>query len=134
MNIRIAENHDAEVLCQYDKHIDKSELQYIISQNRVVIAEENGIFIGWLRYSLFWDNTPFMNMVYILESYRGKGYGKQIVSYWEEQMRLLNYDCVMTSTASNEYAQHFYVGLGYKTVGGFMFKDDPYEIILIKEI
>ena len=109
-------------------------LEHAASLNRVYIAEEDTEFAGWLRYNLFWDNTPFMNMIYILEDYRGKGYGRQLVDFWEEQMKLLDYECVMTSTASDEYAQHFYVKLGYRTVGGFTFKDDPYEIILMKEI
>lgn len=134
MNIRIAQKEDLDVLCQYDKHIAKEELVYCISRNRIYIAEENGAFIGWLRYNLFWDNTPFMNMIYFLEDFRGKGLGRQLVQYWEKQMKILNYECVMTSTATDEYAQHFYNKLGYRTVGGFIYQLDPYEIILMKDI
>lgn len=134
MNIIIAQKEDLDVLCQYDKHIAKEELVYCISRNRVYIAEENGAFIGWLRYNLFWDNTPFMNMIYFLEDFRGKGLGRQLVQYWEKQMKILNYECVMTSTATDEYAQHFYNKLGYRTVGGFIYQLAPYEIILMKDI
>lgn len=134
MNIRIAKNEDINLLNQYDKHIADTELRHVISLGRVYIVEENEKFIGWLRYNLFWDNTPFMNMLYLLEPHRKKGYGKRVVKYWENQMKLNNYECVMTSTASDEYAQHFYVELGYRAVGGFTFQDDPYELILMKEI
>lgn len=134
MHIRIAINKDLNLLSQYDKHIDKEELRNIILLNRVYIVENGGRFIGWLRYNLFWDNTPFMNMLYLLENYRGMGYGKRIVKHWEEQMKLLNYEFVMTSTASDEYAQHFYVKLGYHTIGGFRLGNEPYEMILTKEI
>ena len=44
----------------------------------------------------------------------------------------LEYSNVMTSTASNEYAQHFYNKLGYIAVGGFSPVGEPYEIILSK--
>lgn len=134
MNIRVAQKEDLSVLCQYDKHIAKDELVYCISRNRIYIAKEKGKFIGWLRYNLFWDNTPFLNMVYILNDYRQRGFGKQFVDYWEKQMKLLDYECVMTSTASDEYAQHFYHRLGYRTIGGFIYQSDPYEMILMKEI
>lgn len=97
------------------------------------MAEENEKFIGWLRYNLFWDNTPFMNMVYLLDESRGKGYGKQLVSYWENEMKKQGYEVVMTSTASDEYAQHFYHKQGYKTIGGFLLGEDPYEMILPKK-
>lgn len=134
MELRIAERDDLETLCQYDRHIAKDELKYSILRGRVLIAEQEGVFMGWLRYNLFWDNTPFMNMLFLLEEHRGKGYGKQIVTYWERRMRQLGYSCVMTSTASDEYAQHFYVKSGYRTVGGFLYQADPYEIILMKDL
>lgn len=134
MEIRLATIQDIEILVKYDSHISKQELENIICLNRVYIAEEKGCFLGWLRYNLFWDNTPFMNMLYLLEDYRGQGFGRKLVERWEKDMRKLNYEIVMTSTASDEYAQHFYNKLGYITVGGFRFKDDPFEVILLKNI
>lgn len=134
MEIRVASAADLDVLAALDRHIIREELADSISRRRVYIAEENGVLAGWLRYNLFWDNTPFMNMLYVLEPYQGKGCGKTLVSYWENAMKLQNHKRVMTSTVSEEYAQHFYVKLGYRTVGGFLLPEDPYEIILSKEL
>lgn len=134
MNIRFANLEDLKVISLYDKHVSKEELENLVNLNRVIIAEENNKFCGWLRYNLFWDNTPFMNMLYVLEDKRGKGYGKQLVDFWENKMRILQYKFVMTSTASDEYSQHFYLKIGYKTVGGFMPEGEPYEIILMKNL
>lgn len=50
---------DREILAQYDRHIRPEELETSIALGRVMIAEENGKFAGWLRFNLFWDNTPF---------------------------------------------------------------------------
>ena len=132
MEIRFATMKDIDTLSFYDKHISKQELENLIRVNRVYVLEKDDNFMGWLRYNLFWDNTPFMNMLYLLEDNRGKGLGKQVVVYWEEQMKMLGYSNVMTSTASNEYAQHFYNKFGYITVGGFSPVGEPYEIILSK--
>jgi len=134
MIIRNAEKSDIDMLVDYDKHISKKELENSIMLKRVYIAEENGDFIGWMRFNLFWDNTPFMNMLYILENYQNKGYGRQLVGYWENEMKNTGYDIVMTSTVAEEYAQHFYNKLGYKAAGGFMLPDDLYEIILAKKL
>ncbi len=134
MLIRFAAPEDIALLTEYDKHITKQELENSIRLNRVFIAKENNQLAGWLRYNLFWDNTPFMNMLYLLEDSRGKGFGRQLVQYWENQMKLLGYDVVMTSTQSDEYAQHFYNKLGYSAIGGFLPEDAPYEIILSKKI
>lgn len=134
MKIRLAQTNDLEILFLNDRHISKCELGNLIRLNRVYIIENNVNFIGWLRYNLFWDNTPFMNMLYILEENRGQSFGKLLVEHWENEMRNLGYNTIMTSTASDEYAQHFYMKLGYKVVGGFTPFGDPFEVILSKQI
>lgn len=134
MNIRFAENKDIDLLISYDKHISKEELVHVIQQNRVYIAEDNGYFVGWLRYGLFWDNIPFMNLLYVLEEYRGRGFGRQLVMYWENEMKQQGYKTWMTSTQADEYAQHFYFKLGYEAIGGFRLGGDPYEIIFSKSV
>ena len=132
MNIRFAETKDIDVLIRYDKHIAKEEIRNIIRQSRIYIVEKDSQFVGWLRYNLFWDNTPFINMLYILEEYRGRGFGRQAVEFWENEMRQQGFQTFMTSTQADEYAQHFYFKLGYEAVGGFRPDSEPYEIIFSK--
>lgn len=134
MNIRLAENEDLNTILLYDRHISREELANLIMLGRVYVAAEDGQFCGWLRYNLFWDNTPFMNLLYLLENVRGKGGGRALTEYWESEMRKAGYHTVMTSTQSDEYAQHFYQHLGYKAIGSFMPDDDPMEIILAKKL
>ena len=132
--IRTADKSDTELLLSMDRHISRSELESIIGLGRVFILECGGSFAGWLRYGLFWDNTPFMNMLFLLEEYRGRGFGKMLALFWERKMAEYGYNEVMTSTASDEYAQHFYNRLGYTTVGGFALSGEPFELILTKKI
>lgn len=134
MRIRLATIDDIGILAEYDKHISKSELEHIVPLHRVFVAEENGKLIGWLRYGLFWDSIPFMNMVYLLPDSRGCGFGKQLVQFWENEMQRQSYNLVMTSTVSEEYAQHFYHKLGYAAIGGFLLDQDPFEVILSKKL
>lgn len=134
MNIQAANINDLEFISKNDTHISEIELKNLFDLQRIYVIKENTEIAGWLRYNLFWDNTPFMNMLYITEPYRGKGYGKALVRYWEENMKRQNYSKIMTSTASDEYAQHFYNKLNYITVGGFTPIGDTYEIILSKEL
>ena len=134
MSIRLANSSDLSVLAEYDHHIAYAELDALIQKGRVLIAESDGHIIGWLRWNLFWDNTPFMNLLFLLEGYRSKGHGKAMVSHWEQEMAQLGYRTVMTSTASDEYAQHFYRKLGYSAIGGFVLPGDPYELIFAKTL
>jgi len=126
--MRYAEHKDLLWLNEHDGHISENKIE----NKEVYIVEKNGIIIGWLRYNLFWDSVPFMNMIYFLEEYRKSGIGKKLIKYWEEEMKQKGYNNVLTSTQSNEDAQHFYRKLGYKEIGGFKYFDDPYEIIFQK--
>ncbi len=135
MNIRIAEEADVETIALYDMHISRNELTNLIGLGRVHIAEENGVFVGWMRYNMFWDNTPFMNMLFVLDRFRGKGAGKALMKNWERIMREAGFRCVMTSSQQDEYAQHFYIEQGYSAVGGFLpHGGEPYEIIFSKAL
>ncbi len=132
--IRYANKNDITTLKKYDKHIWEIELKNSINAKRVLILLHNDTFIGWLRFNLFWDNIPFMNMLYMLEDYRGKGYGKQLVGFWEKEMLKNGYKMVMTSTLSNEDAQFFYRKNGYVDCGSLLLPKEPLEIIMLKNL
>ena len=132
--IRYAEQGDIPFLIGRDKHISKAELENSVRMKRVLVLIVDGAPVGWLRYNLFWDNTPFMNLLYVLEDARGKGYGKELVAFWENEMGRKGYGRVLTSTLSNEQAQFFYRKLGYTDAGALLLPDEPLEIILLKDV
>ena len=134
MTVRIATMNDLSRIVEQDRHISPEELIILISLGRVAVAEEGETFLGWMRWNLFWDNTPFLNMLYLLEPHRGKGYGKTMMVWWEREMRARSFDTLMTSTASDEYAQHFYQKLEYTAVGGFSLPGESYELIFVKTL
>ena len=121
-------------LQENDSHISKETLIKKIEEEEILIMEVNGTCIGWLRYSLFWDEIPFMNMLYFLEDYRQKGYGKSLVDYWEKILMKKGHKRFLTSTLANEDAQHFYRKVGYRDIGGFVLPFEPLEIMLMKDI
>ena len=51
-----------------------------------------------------------------------------------DEMRKLGYKTVLTSTASDEFAQHFYIKLGYTSIGGFLPIGKTFEIILSRKL
>ena len=57
-----------------------------------------------------------------------------MVHFWENEMKEKGYLNVLTSTLSNEEAQHFYRKMGYKEIGGFNYLDEPLEIIFQKKL
>lgn len=134
IRIRNAEKADLDTLAAWDKHVTRAQLEKAIRDGCVLLAQQEGSFAGWLRYNLFWDSIPFLNMLFVVEKYRGQGVGKTLMAHWENTMASRGYRDVLTSTAACENAQHFYYSLGYESVGGFFPPEEGYELILKKHL
>ncbi len=131
--IRYAKKNDLLYL-KKDDHINRNSLEKKIVNNEVLVCEKSSKLIGWLRFNYFWDIIPFMNMLYVEENYRHNGYGTELVSFWEIEMYKNGHIKTMTSTVSNEKAQHFYRKLGYRDMGSLLLPDEPLEIFFMKKI
>lgn len=102
----------------------------------LIIAEEEPV--GVLRYSLFWDAIPFLDLILLPEEKRGMGIGKTAMVLWEKEMRQAGYDTVLLSTQADETAQHFYRKLGFTDCGCLLLSDgahkQPTELFFKKEL
>lgn len=130
---------DKDFWYSLDKHMPEGEFLIKVRDKRGYVIKDGDKPVGVLRYNLFWDNTPFLNLIYFEEAYRGKGLGKKAMLHWEEEMKMLGYKAVMTSTQVDEAAQHFYRKIGYKDVGCLVLNDipeyeQPMEMFMIKEL
>lgn len=134
MHIRSAAYDDTNWILAHDRWIRRDTLQQKIGMGQVYVAAEESTRTAWLRYGLFWDNTPFLYMLHVLEKYRGKGIGTALVTYWEQEMKRLGYTAAMTSTAQTESAQHVYTKWGYQAIGSFSPAGEPLEILFYKSI
>ena len=138
IEIRYVRLEDKEFWFSLDKHLPKQEFINKVRDNRGYVLLEDNTPVGLLRYNFFWDNTPFCNLIYINSDYQGKGFGKMLIQYWEEDMKSQGYGMLLTSTQVDENAQHFYRKLGYKDCGGFVIDipgyEQPMELFLIKSI
>ena len=78
-----------------------------------------------------------MNLLCLLEDFRGQGFGTELVRFWEgTKWEKAGYGLVMTSTASNpSCAQHFYYRLGYDGHRRLLpAEGEPYELLLARKL
>lgn len=132
--IRYARQNDFEVLSGYDRHIAGHELRRGIAMKRVLVLYQEESFAGWLRYNLFWDEIPFLNMLYLLEGYRGLGLGGRLLQFWEREMAEGGCQTVLASTLSSERGQFFFRKRGYTDCGALLLPGEALEIILQKRL
>lgn len=135
LKIDFAGESDYGYLKDRDRHLpEQLILPKIKAKEIYLLRNEQEAAVGWMRYGYFWDNTPFMNLLWIDEPYRGKGAGRRVVHLWEEHMQQKGFKRVMTSTQANEEAQHFYRRLGYQDAGCLLLENEPLEIMMTKTL
>ncbi len=138
VTVRPAEKMDRAFWFSLDAHLEKNEFSRKVRDRMAYVLTAEGKPAGILRWSLFWDSIPFCNLLYIREGERGKGFGRALTAFWEKDMESRGYRLVMTSTQSDEEAQHFYRALGYQDCGvltlPFPSFEQPAELILAKSL
>ncbi len=91
--------------------------------------------VGVLRYNLFWQTIPFLDLLCIDEAYRGQGWGSKMMAAWEKAMHRLGHPHVMLSTQEDETAKFFYEKIGYRRIGAFLPPEqEADEIMYLKEL
>lgn len=131
---RIASNADLPFLCEVDRHVSHQVQADLVSHGRVMVAEVDGVAVGCLRWGMFWDEVPFMNLLWVVPERRGQGVGTTLIEAWEKSQVAAGHTMVLTSTVSAERAQHLYRRLGYVDSGALFLPDEPTEIILRKPL
>ena len=110
-----------------DKHLPEKEFENKVQTKQGYVLFADNKPVGILRYNLFWDNTPFCTMLFVDWSEQHKGYGHELLSHWEQDMKAQGYGIVLTSTQVDETAQHFYRKNGYKDCGSLVMDIPGYE-------
>ena len=131
MIIELAQSKDKQKIAKLDSHIPLPRVGECIWNGQVYVLKDDSIknggqnhrvkdpVVGVLRYSLFWQTIPFLDLLYIDEAYRNRGFGTQMMHKWETAMAIRGYKYVITSTRADEDAWKFYEKLGYHKVGVF---------------
>lgn len=134
MTVEVAKAHDIAEIMKYDRHIPQEKLEKCISDGQIYVLRDDSV-VGILRFSYFWQTIPFLDLIYLDENFRRKGFGTAMMQKWENFMKQNGYEYVMTSTQADEDAWRFYEKIGYCKVGGFFPPEqDAEELIYLKKI
>ena len=87
MIIELAQSKDRQKIAKLDSHIPLPRVGECIWNGQVYVLKDESIknggqnhrlkdpVVGVLRYSLFWQTIPFLDLLYIDEAYRNQGFG-----------------------------------------------------------
>ncbi|MBQ8618023.1 MAG: GNAT family N-acetyltransferase [Clostridia bacterium] len=134
MNIRYMTPEDRAFAKTLRDHATDEQFALRVQARNGYVLEEDGVSVGIMHHCIFWDSLPIMNLIYLAEEHRRKGYGAQAMRAWEADMLRRGYKMVMISTQADEEAQHFYRKLGYVDCGAWVLNNEPTELFLCKTL
>lgn len=135
MTIEIARPKELTQIRRFDSHIPRERLLRAIQDGQVLSLKNDGHVLGMLRWSLFWQTIPFLDLIFLDHTTRNQGWGSEMMAHWEHQLRAMGYDYAMTSTQADETAWQFYEKLCYRQIGSFLPPDqDAPELIYGKAL
>ena len=117
LKMKNAEFSDWTVWSQSDPHLTVEQFRSKVASRKAFLFYEDKRLVGIFRYNMFWDHVPFVTLIFLVEDERGKGYGREVMEWWETMMRSRGYELLMVSAPASETAQHFFRELGYTDCG-----------------
>lgn len=133
MKIRYAQPKDFVFLKKNDQAANPMELVNLVNLERVLIAEKGNQILGWLRWNLFGDNTPFMSFIHVAKEAREKGIDSALINHWESLMKEKKFSSVLVSVEENKIKENFYQQLGYSNAGFLLLPNQENKAIIYRK-
>lgn len=117
--IRKATKNDFPFLLSIINELDKGFTVNDFIQNpysKYYLLEENHNIIGILGYAKIYERME-LEYIYILNSYRGQGFSKQLMDFLLKEAKMMEIDSItLEVNAQNEVAIHLYQTYGFDIV------------------
>lgn len=113
---------------------DKNYIHYKLDGRIQIGIEEDGKLVAGLDACMTAFKILYVSTVFVDENYRGKGYGRVLISEMEERAKLLGANTIRLDTFDWQ-GKDFYEAIGYEMVGYYDNRDDGYsEYFFLKRI
>ena len=78
-----------------DSHISEEEFEHKVNNQTGYVIWQDNVPVGVFRYNLFWDSIPFVTLIYLKEEQRANGIGKEVMLFWENEMKAKGHNAVI---------------------------------------
>lgn len=120
--------YTGEAIYRYFTRDDPALFRYVVGIS--------GEIVGLICIRYPWLIGPFIELVAIWDKYQGKGLGREIMGWLENQSTPISKNIWATVSSFNEKARFFYKGLGFEEVADLadLVKPACIEILLRKRL
>ena len=115
--VRQARPEDIRALSQLDKWPSEVIWQQKIVAQEVLVLGASKV-IGLIRFTRLWTTVPFIGLIYIDESHRGKGYSRLLLNALITHLKASGAVALLSSSQTDEpEAQAWHVHMGFHSNG-----------------
>lgn len=128
---------DTEDCLMFDQFMNKDRISEWLEKKKIIIAKENDITIGYLRFMYFWQNLPYVCLIKVSENRRNQGIGKAMLHYLEDFLIQKGFHKLLSSTdADGTDSQYWHRKVGFEEAGFIreINENKMGEIFLLKRI
>jgi ribosomal protein S18 acetylase RimI-like enzyme len=117
----VAIESDLDWLIQHDNHLSSHLIQQKIARQEYLIARKGDQCVGLLRFTPFWSQIPYIDLIWVAESYRRQGAGKALLTQLEAIARAQNQPIIMSSSQADEsHPQAWHRHMGFRDAGALV--------------
>lgn len=110
--VRLAKPGDLAFI-QGKSHFDDKTVLRRIGDQEIFLLTVGDSPVGYLSIEFLWSAVPFINMLWIDEAYRKRGYSRALLGFVEDHLRQREHHILYSSSQANEaepQAWHRYMG------------------------
>ena len=117
--LTVATEADIQDIYAFDNEFLHERLAECIKENRVFVLRSRGGIFGVMRYNLFLESLPCLDVLILDSAYIKKGYVQKMMDYWEFRMRELGYGYVMITMFADQVEVYGPEMFSYQKMGDF---------------
>jgi len=116
--IRFGEPEDFMKAREMDAHFDPEFLRWKLSRREVLLAENDGELLGYLRLEYIWSTVPYIGLIIVKEGSRAQGIGKKLLAMASDHLKERGHRYLYSSSQVNEAEpQSWHRHVGFEEAG-----------------
>lgn len=132
LSATVSDITEAEKLNSGIRH---KQLEEYLRHGRAYVLKDRGQTVGLLCYGFFKMSIPYLEHLFIDESFRKQGLGLKLITKWEQEMYTLGHKYLMAGTQTDSTAWRFLEKCGYQKAGSFLLPDRYYyDLVYVKTV
>jgi len=115
---RFGEPEDFAKAREMDPHFDPEFLRWKLGRREVVLAENDGELLGYMRLEYIWSTVPYIGLILVKEGRRAQGIGKKLLAFASEDLKKRGHRYLYSSSQVNEAEpQSWHRHVGFEEAG-----------------